>query len=130
MANFKKHLTVGAIVGAICGAVYVIVMYLRQRKKNPKCKFNWGNFFATFFMGYGLGAISGIAADKLEPAFHCNHRKFFHSYAFWIITGYAVLQGLSCNMKQIWKIMTLVTFVGYSTHLVLDYQTPKSLPLI
>lgn len=130
MANFKKHMVTGAIVGAICGAVYVIVQFFRKRKRNPKCRFNWTDLFATFLMGYGLGAITGIAADKFEPALHCHHRKFFHSFSFWTIFGYMVIHAMSGRMNNTWKKMALISFAGYSSHLILDHQTPKSLPLI
>jgi hypothetical protein len=47
--------------------------------------------------GCALGGLTGIAADRFEPASNPNHRGFFHSYTIWILTGLTVLEVLSGN---------------------------------
>ncbi len=79
--------------------------------------------------GCALGGLTGIAADKFEPALNPNHRGFFHSYTIWVLAGLTVLEVLCGDKDKIWKNLTIIGFAGYSTHLLLDMQTPKSLPL-
>ena len=96
----------------------------------PEHRIHWGKFLLSSLAGCALGALTGIAADKLEPPLNPNHRGFFHSYSIWFLAGLAVLEVLSGNKNKIWKNLAVIGFVGYSSHLALDISTPKSLPII
>lgn len=130
MANFNKHLKVGAIIGIIGSAGMFLYHYSQEKDKNPNYKFSWDKFLIAVISGGALGAISGIAADKFEPALNPNHRGFFHSYTIWFLAGLTVLHVLTSNKDKILKNMVTIGFLGYSSHLALDIQTPKSLPII
>ncbi len=76
----------------------------------------------------------GRLPDIIEPASSPNHRAFFHSWA--------TLAGVCCLMHHFYKwsptdpkqktlrkaLIAMCT--GYSSHLLLDSRTPKSLPLL
>jgi membrane-bound metal-dependent hydrolase YbcI (DUF457 family) len=130
MANFKKHLAVGAIVGTAAGAGIFLIQYFQDKEKNPEAIFQWSKFIQLLVTGCAIGAITGIAADIFEPALNSNHRGFFHSYSIWILAGLAVHEVLTCKKDKIWKNLAVIAFTGYSSHLFLDSQTPKSLPII
>jgi membrane-bound metal-dependent hydrolase YbcI (DUF457 family) len=117
MANFNKHLAVGAIVGTVAGAGIFLFQYSTEKEENPEVKFHWGKFLQLTLAGCALGALTGIAADKFEPALNPNHRGFFHSYSIWILAGLTVLEILSGKKDLIWKNLAIIGFAGYSSHL-------------
>jgi membrane-bound metal-dependent hydrolase YbcI (DUF457 family) len=130
MANYKQHFKAGAIVGTIAGVVLYIYQYSKEKEEDPEAKFDWGKFILLLLTGCAVGAITGIAADKLEPATNPNHRKFFHSITFWILSGLTVCKVSSSNRERLLKDIVIMAFAGYSTHLIMDMQTQKSLPLL
>ncbi len=130
VANSKKHMEVGAFVGTIGNVVLYLFHYLRDKMKKPNQKFNWCEFLTTILLGCALGTFTGIAADKFEPATHPNYRGFFHSYLFWILIGWSLLQILVGKQDRIWKHFAVIGFAGYSSHLLIDSQTLKSLPIL
>jgi membrane-bound metal-dependent hydrolase YbcI (DUF457 family) len=130
MANFKKHLAVGAIIGTAAGAGIYLTQYFQDKQENPETKFQWNNLIQLSIAGFAMGAITGISADIFEPALNPNHRSFFHSYTIWILAGLMVYKVLSDNNDKIFKNLTMIGFAGYSSHLYLDSLTSKSLPLI
>lgn len=81
-----------------------------------------------------LGSVLTCLPDIAEPAFHPNHRQFFHSVTFGTVVG--------CGLNRAWewqpetdgdkflRYLALIAGSGYLCHLVLDASTPKSLPLI
>jgi membrane-bound metal-dependent hydrolase YbcI (DUF457 family) len=78
-----------------------------------------------------MGAIMGVAADKLEPSTNPNHRGFFHSYTCWILSFVAIYYLCSGrNPNTIMQNLAIIGFTGYSSHLALDMLTPKSLPIL
>jgi len=70
-------LEVGAVVGTLVNIGLFIFQYVHEKIKNPTHKFNWREFISTVLWGCALGALTGIAADKFEPANNPNHRGFF-----------------------------------------------------
>jgi membrane-bound metal-dependent hydrolase YbcI (DUF457 family) len=86
------------------------------------------------FVGTGLAAILTNLPDMIEPASHPNHRQFFHSLAF------AGLLGLATRKVYQWKtdnpfdeaarFILLVGSAAYFVHLLLDFSTPRSLPIV
>ncbi len=129
MANFRKHLETGAKAGTFVGCIFYIIQYIKAKNRNPLYVFNFGEFLKTMLIGTGLGAISGILPDKMEPATNPNHRGFFHSYLFWFTAGFVTLIILLGKFKTIWKFIASCLFAGYSSHLVLDSKSTKSLPI-
>jgi membrane-bound metal-dependent hydrolase YbcI (DUF457 family) len=130
MANFKKHLEIGAIIGTITAIVLYLVRYFKEHRRNPDYRFGFWKFIQAVLAGCALGALSGIVTDKIEPATNPNHRGFFHSITFWFalsVTTYKLLfeRDVDCLCKE----LVVIGFAGYSSHLMLDMQTPKSLPL-
>lgn len=131
MASFKKHLVTGAIVGAITAVILYLVRYFKEQRRNPKYRFDFWKFILTILAGFSLGAITGIAPDKIEPAINPNHRGFFHSITFWVLLGISVYKTIKGrNIDCFCKNLVVIGFAGYSSHLYLDSQTPKSLPLL
>lgn len=68
MANFNTHLKAGALVGTIAGAGLYLMRYSEEKRENSELKFKWGEFIQVSLAGCALGAISGVAADRIEPA--------------------------------------------------------------
>jgi len=131
MANFKKHLVTGVVVGTITAIVLYIFRYFNEHKRNRKIKFEFWKFVQSIFSGCALGALTGIVTDKIEPTTNPNHRGFFHSFTFWFalsVAAYKILfeRDVDCLCKD----LMLIGFAGYSSHLALDMQTQKSLPLL
>lgn len=95
---------------------------------------NNGESSARPFLGAAGGALFGTLPDILEPAFHPNHRQFFHSFA--------ALGLVSTGLYKLYKWepdddfgkavrgVSMLACGAYIVHLVMDAGTRKSLPLI
>ena len=130
MANFRKHLEIGAIIGTITAIVLYLVRYFKEHRRNPDYRFGFWKFIQSVLAGGALGALSGIVTDKIEPATNPNHRGFFHSITFWFALSVATYKLLfERDVDCLCKELVVIGFAGYSSHLMLDMQTPKSLPL-
>jgi membrane-bound metal-dependent hydrolase YbcI (DUF457 family) len=130
MANFKKHLVTGAIIGTITAIVLYVIHYFKEQRRNSEYRFGFWKFIQAILAGCALGALSGIVSDKIEPATNPNHRGFFHSITFWFLLTLATYKTLiERNIDCLCKNLVVICFAGYSSHLILDIQTPKSLPL-
>jgi membrane-bound metal-dependent hydrolase YbcI (DUF457 family) len=72
--------------------------------------------------------------DILEPATSPNHRKFFHSLLFAGMLARALHEVRSwkpqTDTEKFWRQLILLAGSAYLIHLVLDFTTHKSLPLI
>jgi hypothetical protein len=134
------HKQVGALAGLLAaGAVS------RNQQSNYNIVLLAGGLFG--------GRFGGTFPDVLEPACSPNHRAFFHS-AIWnggtaffadkqikksfqkmIADAYALPDGNdgSINWKKTIRIFlvgaTLGFAAGYASHIVLDFFSPRSLPL-
>ena len=117
MPNAKAHrigaaLTIGAVIH-------------QHEKSNDK---------ATLkpLLGAGIAAAMGTLPDIIEPAYHPNHRQFFHSIAMFSLIG-SGLYKLSQwepedNFDKTIKFLSMVAAGSYLVHLAMDSSTPKSLP--
>ena len=83
-----------------------------------------------------MAALCGTLPDILEPAFHPNHRQFFHSMGFAGILGYGLYSlhrwkpEPGDELGHILKTVGLIAGGSYLIHLAMDFITPKSLPLM
>lgn len=115
MASKTTHVAIGAVIGA---GIYILL----TEKENRTPEALVGAVIA--------GATIACIPDILEPAFHPNHREFFHS--FLVLGG---IHFIHDKIKQSDKVsfpgkMATSIFSGsYASHLLLDAFTPKSLPL-
>ena len=116
MANAKQHAAIGAGVGALGWFLY--------------CKFAARPVvFGELLLAAAVGMVGGLVPDLLEPAFHPNHRRFFHS-----VTAGALLvhanHHVSRNTEMPAEVRAAVHLLslGFLSHLTADSQTPKGLP--
>lgn len=82
-----------------------------------------------------LGAWGGSLPDKLEPAsIGPHHRKFFHSLVSLGAVGYGVYQAYKWEPQTEWekllRVVLIAVGLGYLSHLIADFTTPKGLPII
>lgn len=120
MPSFQSHLLAGAVSG---GAIDII---RKVKEKKPLDNSN-------ILMVVGdvcLGAVGGVLPDKLEPAIHPMHRKFFHSMLFFgiIVVGVVLLWQIDKIPEWI-KVAVTVIAGAFIIHLVLDSFTPAGLPI-
>jgi len=89
--------------------------------------------------------VGSTLPDKFEPAFHPNHRSFFHSSVFGLIVirfGLDALQNLKqyrdmrkvsgieqVSLQELLNIFLVGVSVAYLDHLIVDGFTPNGLPL-
>jgi len=120
MPNLKEHLFISA---AATGITYLAMSryYLRQPSLEEAVTC------------VGVGMLSGIAPDLMEPALHPQHRQFCHSLTaggLLVHTGLTKCGEQNNNWSQFAKILGACVIIGYLVHLALDATTPRSLPLL
>jgi len=83
--------------------------------------------------GTAAALLTGLP-DRIEPAFHPNHRQFFHSVAFASTVGYGVFKAYKWQTTEEWekwvRWLAMIAGSAYLVHLALDCCTKKSLPLV
>ena len=118
MSSGKTHLAVGAITGLSIALI-----------DNKKHKLIHNPIVAP-----ALGAFFGKLPDIIEPAFHPNHRQFFHSALTFSAIGIGLYKAYNwepeTGFDEIVRGLTLIAGFSYLSHLVCDSTTPKGLPLI
>lgn len=82
---------------------------------------------AAFALG---GAVCGALPDMIEPATNPNHRAAFHSVAFGSVLSYAAFGKHTKKLLPEQRHILQVAALSYLSHLLLDGQTPKSLPFV
>lgn len=114
-------------VHAIAGFVGGVVVAAHESKRNGDSP----------LVLLGSGAFSALATrlpDVLEPATSPNHRQFFHSLLFSAIVGkltYDCYQWeAQTDSQKLVRYLLLLAGAAYLIHLVLDFGTPKGLPII
>ncbi len=118
MANRLEH----EIIGALTGGIITLFNKGEAHKGiiNP-------------FTGMLVGKYAALLPDVFEPAFHPNHRKFFHSWMFLSLVGLSLYNAWKTKpvttAKQIGKWFLLIGGAAYASHLLRDSITPKGLPL-
>lgn len=120
MANYQGHLIAGAITG---GSIELI----RKIGENKPLELH---DIAIFCAQVCVGSMGGVLPDKLEPAIHPHHRKFFHSGAMILL--------ISAGLYSLWKTDKVPEWVkwtgtalgaAYGLHLLIDGFTPAGLPV-
>ena len=119
MANRNAHQLAAALfIGSVC-------LHSERNQQNATAK---------PLVGAMLGAALTNLPDILEPAHHPNHRQFFHSVAFASALGVATQKAFAwktnCSRDEAIRFTLLVGAGAYFVHLLLDANTPKSLPLL
>jgi len=100
------------------------ILYIATTKK-----FNIWNFLVAVFVGCGAGYGTSMMPDRLEPAIHPNHRKWYHSWKFCLnLTMISGLLWYFFNRKIFMRILIVGCLVGYISHVFLDSQTPRGVP--
>lgn len=82
---------------------------------------------ATFALG---GAACAALPDIIEPATNPNHRALFHSVACAGAVSYGAFGKHTQKLSPEERHTLRVAALSYLSHLFLDSQTPKSLPLV
>lgn len=118
MSSGKTHLVVGAITGL---SIALIDNEKHGLIHNP-------------VVAPALGAFFGKLPDVIEPAFHPNHRQFFHSTLTFSAIGLGTYKAYQweaeTGFEKILRGVMLIAGCSYLSHLVCDSTTPKGLPLI
>jgi hypothetical protein len=130
MANYKKHESTGAKWGAGLGVVLNLISQGAKRKSDPSYRFDFGELLASGLGGAGLGAVTGVLPDILEPARHPHHRKTCHSLTAMASIAVGLHKVSKSNLSDIQKGTAYIAGAGYLSHLFLDLDTPKGLPLL
>lgn len=118
MPNAKEHVVVAAGIGFAGYALYC-TCFNRQFK------------FGEALLATGSCILGSLGPDGFEPALHPCHRGIAHSVA-------AGAVGLHTFMNSSWvaeaepalNLVMAFMALGYLSHLFLDGQTPKGLPLL
>jgi membrane-bound metal-dependent hydrolase YbcI (DUF457 family) len=131
MPNLKKHVTVGAVVGG--GLNLVWQLYKIHDLPNPPEGF-WDTISRINFVEVAafaaVGAAFGALPDLIEPATTPNHRAVFHSVVCAGVVTYAGLGNHTDDLIPSKRHLLRVVTLSYLSHLFLDGQTPKGLPLL
>lgn len=111
-----------AIIGALMSlGLYGLYKYLKQEK--PSIPGALGSLL--------IGGLAGVLPDVLEPATSPSHRSFFHSIALLLMLTYGNLKAWeSQNLTDDQKLVISLLSASYSSHLLSDSSTPKSIPFL
>ncbi|EGT3625448.1 metal-dependent hydrolase [Morganella morganii] len=81
-----------------------------------------------------VGAFMGKLPDILEPAFHPNHRQFFHGVTVLTLLSAGLVKAYRWSpedpLEKFFRELMLIGGVAYLSHLICDASTPKGLPLL
>lgn len=131
MPNIKTHIKAGAATGFVSGATLNLIEQQRRMTETPGLAFNWQEFFKHCLLGLGTGIVGGVLPDVLEPATHPNHRGMCHSLAALLSTGYGAVKASSGNrIEPYLRTVAVAGCAAYVSHLILDGETPKGVPLL
>jgi membrane-bound metal-dependent hydrolase YbcI (DUF457 family) len=129
MANCRKHVAIGALIGACVGFGKNCYQF-EKMNKNIEAKFDWLKLFKDTAGGAALGAGASIIPDILEPPTNPHHRKIFHSLAMVVVASIAVTKIKKSNLPVSTKHRITTAGLGFISHLIMDSTTPYGLPII
>lgn len=130
MPNYKKHLSTGATIGAVRSFLINLAIQNKRIQKGEQTQIDWNRTIGNSLLGLGVGAVGGVLPDILEPATNPNHRKVFHSLTTASAIGYGLYKTHNSNLDPNLKQAIHCTGAAYFSHLILDMDTPKGLPLL
>ncbi|MEL4255404.1 metal-dependent hydrolase [Shewanella xiamenensis] len=117
MPNAQTHMLVGAGVS--------VTTALLDRNKPPVSH--------HIAIAPVVGAFMGKLPDILEPAFHPNHRQFFHGVTVLTFLSAGLLKAYRWSpeepLEKFIRGLMLIGGVAYLSHLICDASRPKGLPL-
>lgn len=119
MANRAEHELIGMAVGAA-------VSLIRDEDTSTLA--------VNPATGATLGKYAARLPDILEPAFHPNHRAFFHSWSVLALVGFGTYKAYQWQPEdtgaKILKWALVIGGAAYASHLLRDAITPKGLPTL
>jgi membrane-bound metal-dependent hydrolase YbcI (DUF457 family) len=130
MANTKKHAATGAIIGLIGGTIANLIYQKKQAANDSNYQFDRNSLLLSAGGGALLGMVCGVIPDILEPAYHSHHRSVFHSIATFSAISYGLLKANESNLTPEEKATINIAGMSYLSHLLLDGETPRGLPLL
>jgi len=120
MANYKGHLIAGAITG---GSVDIVRKIIENKPLELQD-------IAMLSIQVCVGSVGGLIPDKIEPAIHPHHRKFFHSVAMILLIGGGLYYLWKTDKVPEWVKWTGTALgTAYGLHLLIDGFTPAGLPI-
>jgi membrane-bound metal-dependent hydrolase YbcI (DUF457 family) len=117
MASKKTHIVIGVVAALAIYGIY-------KSSKNKDWDF-WEMCGAAV-----LGGFAGALPDLLEPANSSYHRQFFHSFTLLTCFLFKEKAYDSLQLKEPHRSICNIFLTSYSSHLLADSITPRSLPLI
>jgi membrane-bound metal-dependent hydrolase YbcI (DUF457 family) len=131
MANFKKHVAVGAGVGAGSNLLWQIskIVGSQNPPSNPAELLQRVDFLQVACFA-AMGATCAALPDILEPATSPNHRAHFHSLACGGAVTYGAFGKHTDRLHPDTAFTVQTMALSYLSHLGLDGATPKGLPLV
>ena len=130
MPNFETHLKTGILTGLINAAGKTLLKEIQKVQQNPNQEIDWLRITRNSALGGIAGGIGGSLPDTLEPADNPHHRKFFHSKMVAVSVGTGMYYNEKSELNEDAKIVISSAGYGYISHLLLDSQTPRGLPII
>lgn len=130
MPNYKKHLSTGATIGAVTSFLIDLAIQNKKIQTGEQTQIDWNRIISNSLLGLGIGAVGGVLPDILEPATNPNHRKLFHSLTTATAIGYGLYKTHNSNLDTNLKQTIHCAGAAYFSHLFLDINTPKGLPLL
>ena len=130
MSNRSTHALAGF---AVCALALGLMEHTAQRnslRNGLIARHDREKVLGKVLLGGLAGTVAGCLPDILEPATHPGHRAFFHSAACAGGIVYALHRWLPRVQDPELRQFILSLAVSYGSHLVLDSDTPKGLPLI
>lgn len=121
MPSKKTHRVAGMLSSVVCE------LMVCSRNQNLSGE----DIFKRCVVAGAGGCFGGGLPDRLEPAYHPNHRSVCHSYTALCLTAYGTYKTVGRNdiTPYVSSFVRGVTS-GYASHLTLDLLTPKGLPLL
>jgi len=125
----KQHAEAGRLIGGVGGVVAYTAYFVERQKVDPYYQSNLIDFLLFTAGGTVLGEVAALLPDMLEPAHHSHHRNVCHS----VSAASALMLGLNktaaSNLPRWGKALVNTAGLGYLSHLAMDAETARSLPL-
>jgi membrane-bound metal-dependent hydrolase YbcI (DUF457 family) len=130
MPKLRKHAATGGAVGIALTALGNYFQQQKRKQADPTYQFDWSEMLGKSLLGGAIGSFCGVLPDLLEPATSPRHRKFFHSLTAASAIGYGMYKANKSDLDDSDKELINLAGSCYLSHLVLDSNTPFSLPLV